>query len=81
MVPHYKLIEKDTIAFRFPSKEVSMVTKVNGSHDESLAQMSALLSLWATLLEHQGDRHKTKAFLSYVETSVRDRGLEYGESQ
>ena len=79
--PQYTLIGKDTLIFRFLSKEVPMVRIVNGFHDESLAQMSVLLLLASTFVEYQGDRRKLKAFLSYVETSVHDRGLQYDESQ
>ncbi|KAK5052129.1 hypothetical protein LTR84_002933 [Exophiala bonariae] len=77
----YGRINRNSLIFRFLSKDVPMVRVVNGFHDESLAQMSVLLLLAMTLLEYSGDRRRTKAFLTYLESEVRDRGLEYNESQ
>lgn len=74
-------IDRNSLIFRFLSKDVPMVRVVNGFHDESLAQMSVLLLLSMTLLEYSGDRRKTKTFLSYIESEVRARGLEFDESQ
>lgn len=74
-------IDRNSLIFRFLSKDVPMVRVVNGFHDESLAQMSVLLLLSMTLLEYSGDRRKTKTFLSYIESEVRARGLEMDESQ
>lgn len=77
----HNLIDKHSLTYRFLSKDIPMVRVVNGFNDESLAQMSVLLLLSATFLEYQGDRRKTKAFQTYLESEVRDRRLEYDESQ
>jgi hypothetical protein len=81
LTSQHTLIDKDALTFRFLSKNIPMVRVVNGFHDESLAQLSVLLLLSATFLEYQGDRRKTKAFQTYVESEVQHRGLEYDESQ
>ncbi|KAK5050398.1 hypothetical protein LTR84_003679 [Exophiala bonariae] len=66
---------------RFLSKPVPMVWSLGHFNDESLAQISVLLLICATLLDNQANRRKQDQFSAHLHSLVTLRGLGYDESQ